>query len=225
MLIAHQLSQGTFGRVLSLRDTDTNQVAPRPSGRTKTITHSEEVTVTITPSDPDAAAIYGPMPISLGLKTWAKEVPDVDPLWQAWLDADRISDELLADVPEPDEVVLDRLKQSRRAQLTSWWKSKESTGITPSGHSFALGMTASDVSLLTGAFTLAQTAVAIGAAQAEGPFSLIDIAGSPHSFTLAELIGVMLSYGSQRGALSGQYAAFATAIEAATNQGELPTIE
>lgn len=117
MLVPHQLSQGSFGRVLSLRDDQTGQIAMRPvDGKTKVITYTEDdVVVSITPRDEQAAQTFGAMQISLYQKTWDKTVPDIDPLWQAWLDADRITDELLADVPEASEAILARDLRNRQA--------------------------------------------------------------------------------------------------------------
>ena len=226
MLIKHQLSNGTWGRVLSLRDTATNEVAPRPkAGSNKTITHTEDVTVTISPTDPEAAQLFAPMTISLGQKTWPRQVPDVDPLWQQWLDAELVTEELLADVPEPDADILARAKVAKIAALNTWWTAQEATGITPQGADFALGITPNDISLLNGAFSLAQTAVGAGVASADGPFTLIDTNGAPHQFTLAELTGTLLSWGQQRGQLSGTYALTKAAINAASTLEELNVVE
>ena len=118
MLVKHQFSNDTWGRVLSLRDDETRQVAQRPN-KTKTLTHSEDVTIEIAPSDPDAAKLFAPMTIKLGQKTWAKEVPDIDPLWQEWLDGGRITEDLLTDVPEPTEDVAARELAAAKAAKES----------------------------------------------------------------------------------------------------------
>lgn len=130
MLVPHQLSQGSFGRVLSLRDTETNQVAPRPiAGRIRTITHTEEIVVEVTPQLVEG---FAPMPIVLN-PTWAREVPDVDSLWQTWLDAGRITDELLADVPEPSEAILARAKATKIAAIDAWLVAQDAVGIDVGG--------------------------------------------------------------------------------------------
>lgn len=135
MLVPHQLSQGSFGRVLSVRDDQTNQVAQRPTeGKTKVITYTEDdVVVNITPSDPEQAAIFGAMQINLGQKTWDKVVPDVDPLWQAWLDAGLVTNELLADVPEANEAILARDKATKIAAIDAWLVTQDVAGIDVGG--------------------------------------------------------------------------------------------
>jgi len=114
------------------------------------------------------------------------------------------------------EPTLEEQKAAKIAELNSWWAAQEASGITPQGANFALGITPSDIALLVGAFNMAQTAVAVGAASADGPFTLIDTAGTPHNFTLAELTGTLLSWGQQRSQLSGAYAITKAAIAAAT---------
>lgn len=135
MLIKHQLSNTTWGRVLSLRDDQTNEVAPRPSGKTKTLTHTEDVTVTISPTDPEAAQLFAPMTISLGQKTWSRQVTDVDPLWQQWLDAELVTEELLADVPEPDADILARAKTAKITAIDQWLVTQDESGIDVGGYS------------------------------------------------------------------------------------------
>lgn len=135
MLIHNQLSNGTWGRVLSVRDTETNQVAPRPiAGRTKTLTHTEDVTVDISPTDPEAAQLFAPMTLQLGSKTWSRQIPDVDPLWQEWLDADRITEELLADVAEPEADILARAKTAKISAIDQWLTEQDATGIDVGGY-------------------------------------------------------------------------------------------
>lgn len=135
MLIKHQLSNGTWGRVLSLRDDQTNQVAPRPiAGRTKTLTHTEDVTIEVTPTDPQAAKDFAPMTLKLGSKTWSRSIPDVDPLWQEWLDAERITAELLADVLEPEADILARAKAAKIAAIDQWLTEQDTAGIDVGGY-------------------------------------------------------------------------------------------
>lgn len=135
MLIKHQLSNSTWGRVLSLRDDQTNEVAPRPiAGRTKTLTHTEEVTIEVSPTDPQAAKDFAPMTLRLGSKTWSRSIPDVDPLWQEWLDADRITEELLADVAEPEADILARAKAAKIAAIDQWLTEQDTAGIDVGGY-------------------------------------------------------------------------------------------
>jgi len=135
MLVPHQLSQGSFGRVLSVRDDKTDQVALRPiDGKTKVITYTEDdVVVNITPRDEQAAQTFGAMQISLGSKTWDKLVSDIDPLWQQWDDEGLITEELLADVPQPEpdpEMVFNGAKATKAFAIDSWLKDQDNAGIS-----------------------------------------------------------------------------------------------
>lgn len=134
MLIKHQLLNGTWGRVLSLRDDQTNQVAPRPSGKTNTLTHTEDVTIEVTPTDPQAAKDFAPMPLKLGSKTWSRTIPDIDPLWQQWDDAGFITPELLADVAEPEADILARAKAAKIAAIDQWLTEQDAAGIDVGGY-------------------------------------------------------------------------------------------
>jgi hypothetical protein len=72
-----------------------------------------------------------------------------------------------------------------------------------------LGLSESDVTLLTGQFVLAKEAAAV-----DLPLPpVIDTDGVVHQLTLAELTALMLGYGAHRAALSSEYAARKAAIE------------
>lgn len=131
MLIKHRLSNTTWGHVLALRDDETNEVAQRPSGKNKTITHTEEVRVEVSPA---SAIGFSPITITL-VPVWSKEVPDVDPLWQEWDDAGLITPELLADVPEPNADILARAKRIKITAIDQWLTAQDTAGIDVGGYS------------------------------------------------------------------------------------------
>lgn len=92
--------------------------------------------------------------------------------------------------------------------LDFWFKNVTAEGFTTS-YGWRLGMTESDVTLLTGQFVLAKEAAA-----AELPLPpVVDMAGVPHQIDdIEELTGLMLAYGAARSALSAEYAARKAAI-------------
>jgi hypothetical protein len=92
--------------------------------------------------------------------------------------------------------------------VDAWFKEEVAKGFT-TADGWKLGLSESDVTLLTGQFVLAKEA-----ASAALPLPpVIDMAGVPHSLTLAELTALMLGYGGHRAALSTEYAARKAAIE------------
>jgi hypothetical protein len=92
--------------------------------------------------------------------------------------------------------------------VDAWFRSEVAKGFTTAS-GWKMGLTESDVTLLTGQFVLAKEADA-----ADLPLPpVIDLAGVPHTLTLAELTALMLAYGAHRAALSTEYAARKAAIE------------
>lgn len=82
-----------------------------------------------------------------------------------------------------------------------WFNRMISEGFTTS-YGWKLGLTHSDLSLLTGAFVLAKEADSLGL-----PLPAIyDTAGVPHELSIQDLTYLMLAYGQHRGALSAEYA-------------------
>lgn len=140
--------------------------------------------------------------------------------WDVLEAADLLPD--LTPIPEPDEVKLPRLKSEKKAALEAAWATRVAAGVSVGGVSY--GITQGDVSLLTGAFVLAQTAVSTGAISADGPFTLIDISGVPHDYTMQALTVAMLTYGQARAELSREYAVLAATIEAASTEVEIQAI-
>jgi hypothetical protein len=194
-------SNTTWGSVISV--THNNQTAVRPTGRTKLITKTFNVG-SHTFTDPDDGRFS--VTIDLGNRTAELTVPDIDPLWQQWLDEGLITEDLLADLPEPIELIQAREKQTREALAETWYAEQVATGVQVPGTDFYLGIAGDDVALLTGLLTFAQTAVAVGAASQDGPFTISDKARNTHDYTLEQLTTVLLGYAAARAAISAEYA-------------------
>ena len=112
----------------------------------------------------------------------------------------------LVTVDPAKKAAIDR-KASLRG-VDAWFAGEIAKGFT-TADGWKLGLSESDVTLLTGQFVLAKEA-----ASADLPLPpVIDMAGVPHTLTLAELTALMLGYGGHRAALSTEYAARKAAIE------------
>jgi len=189
----------TWGQVVSV--THDGQTALRPTGATKTETVMRyNIPLTV------------PAPEGFADKTWVltsmafeRTVDNIDPLWQEWLDEGLITDDLLADFPEPIELIQAREKQTREAAADAWYAQQVATGVQVPGTDFYLGIAGDDVALLTGLLTFAQTAVAVGAASDQGPFTISDKAHNTHDYTLEQLTTVLLGYAAARAAISAEY--------------------
>lgn len=89
------------------------------------------------------------------------------------------------------------------ADADQWFAAAIAAGFTSESTGISLGLTDSDVALLTGNFVLAKEAAAM-----ELPIpAVIDTNGTPHTLTLQELTALMLEYGQHRAALSAEYSA------------------
>lgn len=87
------------------------------------------------------------------------------------------------------------------AEADVWFEQQILAGFD-TGEGFTLGLTETDVTLLTGNYVLAKEADAM-----EMPLApIIDSTGVPHQLTMAKLTEVMLAYGAHRAALSQEYA-------------------
>jgi hypothetical protein len=96
------------------------------------------------------------------------------------------------------------------AAVDDWFREQTVAGFT-TNYGWRLGLTESDVTLLTGAFVLAKEA-----AMLELPLpQIVDAAGVAHTLTMQELTGLMLAYGQYRAGLSAEYASRKAALEAA----------
>ena len=83
-----------------------------------------------------------------------------------------------------------------------WFAEKVAEGFTSETAGITLGLTESDVTLLTGNFVLAKEAAALELAVPP----IIGSDGTVVALSIAELSGLMLEYGSYRAGLSAQYA-------------------
>ena len=94
------------------------------------------------------------------------------------------------------------------ADLDAWFAEQVADGY-PTGDGWKLGLSESDVSLLTGTFVLAKEAAA---ASLTLP-AVIDTDGVPHTFeSINDLTALMLNYGQHRATLSAEYAARKAAL-------------
>lgn len=107
----------------------------------------------------------------------------------------------LISIDQSKKAAIDRTKVI--AEANDWFAGEIAKGFTtPDG--WVMGLTESDVTLLTGNFVLAKEAAALD--QPLPP--VIDRDGVPHSIpSLEALTALMLAYGQHRAALSAEYAA------------------
>jgi hypothetical protein len=118
--------------------------------------------------------------------------------------------------PDP----LSQAKATKLQLINSQWTALEKTGWD-SGEGFNLGITASDVALLVGVFSLAKEAVIMNL-----PIpSIIAMNNSVVNFsTIDEMTLLLLRYGAARSQMSEDFAAKRRAVEAATNIEEVESI-
>ena len=89
-----------------------------------------------------------------------------------------------------------------RVAADEWFAGKVAEGFE-STSGIKLGLTESDVTLLTGNFVLAKEADEL---ELDIP-PIIDREGMPHELNIEQLTGLMLEYGQHRASLSVEYAA------------------
>lgn len=115
---------------------------------------------------------------------------------------------------------LKKSKLEKLEQLDSMWSQTVKTGwTTPAG--YKLGIDIQDITLLTGAFTLAKEAANIGSTQ---PSYIVDTDGHSHELSLQQFTELMLQYGQARATLSASYASLKQSINDATTLEELNAI-
>lgn len=220
MLVPHQLSQGSFGRVLSVRDDKTDQVVMRPvDGKTKVITYTEDdVVVNITPRDEQAAQTFGAMQISLGSKTWDAVVPDVDPLWQQWVDEGLITDELLADVAEPEpspEEVLAAAKAGKLFQIDAWLAGQDKAGIDVGKGIF----------LKSDASSATQLSVYLSSLAPGETILVSDVTEMPYVVAPEDIPGLVTAYRTEFARRRGVWATAKGQVVAAKTADEVDAVE
>ena len=93
------------------------------------------------------------------------------------------------------------------AEVDAWFAGEIAKGFETS-EGWKLGLSESDVTLLTGQFVLAKEAAA-----ADLPLPpVIDTEGTAHELSLSDLTALMLSYGGHRAELSTEYATRKAAV-------------
>lgn len=111
----------------------------------------------------------------------------------------------LITVDPAKKAAIDKAKALR--DVDAWFAGEIAKGFTTED-GWKLGLSESDVTLLTGQFVLAKEAAN---ADLDLP-PVIDTDGVPHALTLPELTALMLGYGGHRAALSTEYAARKAAV-------------
>jgi hypothetical protein len=124
-------------------------------------------------------------------------------------------------IPDAEPDALSQAKARKLQEINSQWTALEKSGWD-SGQGFSLGITASDVALLVGVFSLAKEAAAMGLAIP----SIIAMNNSVVNFeTISEMTILLLRYGAARSQMSEDFAAKRRAVESATTVEELELIQ
>lgn len=123
-------------------------------------------------------------------------------------------------IPDAAPDPLSQAKATKLQLINSQWTDLEKTGWD-SGEGFNLGITASDVALLVGVFSLAKEAAEMGL-----PIpSIIAMNNSAVNFsTIEEMTILLLRYGAARSQMSESFAAKRRAVEAATTIEQVESI-
>lgn len=119
-----------------------------------------------------------------------------------------------------DSWPLQKSKSEKLNQLDEIWSSTVKNGWTTT-NGYKLGIDIQDITLLTGAFTLAKEANSAGFTD---PTYIVDTEGNSHALSLSEFTQLMLQYGQARATLSNSYANLKKSINEATNLEELNAI-
>jgi len=210
-------SNTTWGTVVSV--THEGQTAVRPTGRTKLVIKIWNVgSHTFTDPDDDRFSVT----IDLGERTAEITVDDIDPLWQQWIDAGLITDEILADKPQPQEEIDAEIaaqfataKQAKLAQLSAWWDGVVSAGIDVGGIKVPADKTSVATLRLDAATAMANQA---------GQTLVYDADGLPHLLSNADFLTHAAAFQAAYEALLGTWNTKIAAIMAATTVEELNAI-
>ncbi len=139
----------------------------------------------------------------------------VNPNEQITNEQQQLIDQLVASWP------LQNHKSIKLEELEVLWNNLISNGwSTPYG--WKLGLTTTDVTLLTGVFILAKEASALGISD---PVSVIDTSGISHSLSLTDLTLLMLQYGNARSLLSQKYSLAQSQINESNSIEDLNAID
>lgn len=115
---------------------------------------------------------------------------------------------------------IESTKLVKLKQLDQIWNDQIQQGWTTS-YGWKLGLTTSDVTLLTGAFLLCKEAATLGLSQEA---NIIDTNGVSHNININDLTILMIQYGQYRANLSAYYANKKQQIENASTAQELNNI-
>lgn len=115
---------------------------------------------------------------------------------------------------------LQKCKLEKLQQLDQLWTQTVKNGWTTQD-GYELGLDIQDITLLTGAFTLAKEANNIGFTD---PSYIVDIEGNSHGLSLPEFTQLMLQYGQARATLSNSYANLKKSINESITLEELNAI-
>lgn len=115
---------------------------------------------------------------------------------------------------------LDLAKINKSSVLDEKWNNEIKNGYL-TNYGWKLGLTTSDVTLLTGAFLLAKEAYLLGVSEEA---SIIDTDGVSHSISIINFTSLMIQYGQYRTNLSSWYANIKNQIEQASNIEQLENI-
>lgn len=123
-----------------------------------------------------------------------------------------LTDQVWNYIPTAEPDALSQAKAWSMRSLDNEWSALEKVGWD-SGRGYHLGITAADVALIVGVFTLAKEAAAFGLPLP----SIISMNNTPVEFaSIEEMTGVLLEYGQARMALTSSFAEKRKAVENAT---------
>jgi hypothetical protein len=127
----------------------------------------------------------------------------------------KLSDQMWNYIPSAPPDALSQAKAWSFQNIDNEWAALEKIGWD-SGRGYRLGISASDVALLVGVFSLAKEAAALGL---ELP-SLISMDNTPITFSsIEEMTSILLEYGQARSILASTFAEKRKAVENATEIG------
>lgn len=215
MFIHNKLSNGNWGKVLSIQDINRNIIINIPQGKEVKIKPPafDAGIIEIEHPDKEWQKIGSKIIIKLGIKHPNDIVVFDDnilynPEWNNIKDS--ISPEIIQDVLQPEMEILKNIKDSKLLELENWWKTKEEEGLEI--NDIVFGISPDDIALLNGIFTIANTSVSLGVKSQDDKFFITDKFGKSYNLSLSEMTTIMLLYSEQRSILSSQYANFLAVI-------------
>jgi hypothetical protein len=151
-----------------------------------------------------------------------KRIAEIDSLIQIeYFEDNQPTEEQLIQINDIiDSWPLKKNKLKKLQELDIAWSEIVKSGWTTQA-GYKLGIDIQDITLLTGAFTLAKEANNIGLTD---PSYIVDTDGNSHALSLSEFTQLMLQYGQARAILSNSYASIKQAINNSTTLEELNAI-